>query len=220
MEAMTNPTITGVPPIPDTPITRRALALVRETESTATANHSVRSALFARLRADHQGVVPGRDYDPDLLFLACVLHDIGLTEAGDRHERFEVDGADTAAEFLTAQGLPAADVDAVWEAIALHTSPGIAVRRGTLCALVHLGTGMDFGLGTECVDDTTGARIHSAYPRLSMATTLTDEIVAQARRRPEKAPRFSIAAELLRERSAPPHGTWMETNADAGRWGN
>ncbi|MEZ3179419.1 HD domain-containing protein [Streptomyces pimonensis] len=211
---------TGVPPLPDSPVVRRALALVRGTESSATANHSVRSALFARLRADHQGAEPGRDYDPELLFLACVLHDIGLTRAGDRHQRFEVDGADTAAEFLTAQGLPTADVDAVWEAVALHTTPGVAERRGTLCALVHQGTGMDFGWDTDCVDDATGAAIHAAYPRLSMATTLTDEIVAQARHHPEKAPLFSVAAELLRERSVPPHRTRMETMADAARWGN
>ncbi|WP_254397885.1 hypothetical protein [Streptomyces sp. AC558_RSS880] len=72
---------------------------------TTTADHS---ALFARLRADHQGAKPGRAYDPELLFPVWVLHDIGLTRAGDRHQRFEVDGADTAAEFLTAQGLPAA----------------------------------------------------------------------------------------------------------------
>ncbi|MFF9267052.1 HD domain-containing protein [Streptomyces rochei] len=211
---------TGVPPLPDTALARRALALVRETASTATANHSVRSALFTRLRADHHGAQPGRDYDPELLFLACVLHDIGLTRAGDRHQRFEVDGADTAAEFLTAQGLPTAAVDAVWEAVALHTTPGIAERRGTLCALVHQGTGMDFGWDTDCVDDATAAAIHAAYPRLSMATTLTDEIVAQAQRRPEKAPPFSVASELLRERSTPPRRTRMETMADAARWGN
>ncbi|MDN3266733.1 HD domain-containing protein [Streptomyces sp. MA15] len=217
---MTDVTTTGVPPLPDSPVARRALALVRETESTATANHSVRSALFARLRADHEGAEAGRDYDPELLFLACVLHDIGLTQAGDRHQRFEVDGADTAAEFLTAQGLPAVDVDAVWEAIALHTTPGIAERRGTLCALVYQGTGMDFGLDTDCVDDATGAAIHAGYPRLSMATTLVDEITAQARNRPEKAPPFTLASELLRERSVPPHRTRMETMADAARWGN
>ncbi|QQC93078.1 HD domain-containing protein [Streptomyces alfalfae] len=220
MTAENTTNVAGIPPLPDTALTRRALALVRDTESTPTANHSVRSALFARLRADHQGAEAGRDYDPELLFLACVLHDIGLTRAGDRHQRFEVDGADTAAEFLTEQGLPAAGVDMVWEAIAFHTAAGIAERRGTLCALVHQGTGMDFGWDTDCVDDATGAAIHAAYPRLSMATTLTDEIVAQVRRRPEKAPPFSLPFELLRERSVPPHRTRMETMADAARWGN
>jgi hypothetical protein len=220
IDAMNDVTTDGIPPLPDSPLALRALSLIRGSESTATANHSVRSALFARLRADHEGARPGRDYDPELLFLACVLHDIGLTRAGDRGQRFEVDGADTAAEFLTAEGLPAADVDAVWEAIALHTTPGIAERRGTLCALVHQGAGMDFGWGTDCVDDATGAAIHAAYPRLSMATTLTDEITGQARNRPEKAPPFSLASDLLRERTVPPHRTRMETMADAARWGN
>ncbi|WP_257579330.1 HD domain-containing protein [Streptomyces sp. JJ38] len=217
---MTDTNPTAVPPLPDSPVARNALALVRRTESPATANHSVRSALFAHLLADHRGARPGHDYDPELLFLACVLHDIGLTEAGDRHQRFEVDGADLAAEFLTREGLSSADVDAVWEAIALHTSTGIAERRGTLCALVHWGIGMDFGMDTDFVSDATGAAIHTAHPRMSMATSLADEITAQARRRPEKAPLFSITAELLRERSTPPHTTQLEAHASAGRWGN
>jgi hypothetical protein len=220
MEAMEPMTTAGVPPIPETPPARSALKLVLDAESAAAAHHSVRTALFARLLADHRGARPGRDYDPELLFLACVLHDLGLTEAGDRDQRFEVDGADAAAEFLTAQGLPAAGVDAVWEAIALHTSVGIAERRGTLCALVRGGIGMDFGVGTEFVSDETGAAVHAAYPRLSMATTLVDEVVAQARRRPRKAPPYSLAAELLRERSTPPHVTRLETMTDAARWGN
>ncbi|MGW9597238.1 HD domain-containing protein [Streptomyces chartreusis] len=213
-------TMSGVPSFPDTSVPRHALALVHATESAATANHSVRSALFARLCADHRGARPGQDYDPDLLFLACVLHDIGLTEKGDRHQRFEVDGADLAAEFLTAQGLSTGDVDAVWEAIALHTSPGIAERRSTLSALVRTGIGMDFGVGVDFVDEATGAAIHAAYPRFSMATTLVDEITAQARRRPEKAPRYSIASELLRERSTPPYSTFVETATSTSRWGN
>ncbi|MFF8727111.1 HD domain-containing protein [Streptomyces sp. NPDC015171] len=220
-DAMNEPTITGgVPPLPDTPLARRALTLVRATESAATAHHSIRSTLFARLCADHGGAQAGRDYDPDLLFLACLLHDLGLTEEGDRRQRFEVDGADTAAEFLTAEGLPAADVDAVWEAIALHTSSGIAERRGTLCALTRQGIGVDFGLGADFVSDAAGAAIHAAYPRLSMTTTLVDEITAQALRRPEKAPDYSIAGDLLRERSTPPRTTLLETLASAGRWGN
>ncbi|MFJ8083225.1 HD domain-containing protein [Streptomyces sp. NPDC096205] len=213
-------TVIDLMTLPDTPVARRALALVKDTESPATAHHSIRSALFARLCADHRGARPGHDYDPDLLFLACVLHDIGLTEAGDRDQRFEVDGADLAAEFLTAQGLSADAVDAVWEAIALHTSPGIAERRSTLSALVRTGIGMDFGIATHFVDDTTGAAIHAAYPRLNMATTLIDEITAQALHRPEKAPLHSLTADFLRERATPPHTTSLETATSNGRWGN
>ncbi|MCB5911915.1 HD domain-containing protein [Streptomyces pinistramenti] len=209
-----------IPALPEGPLARRALHLVIREESAAIAHHSIRSALFARLLADHRGAEPGRDYDPELLFLACVLHDIGLTERGNGRQRFEVDGADAAAAFLAEQNLPAGQVDAVWEAIALHTSPGIAERRGTLCALVRAGVGMDFGRAADFVSDATGAAIHAAYPRLSMTTSLVDEIVAQAAARPEKAPRYSLAGELLRERTTPPYRAALEERTAAARWGN
>ncbi|TCO54102.1 HD domain-containing protein [Actinocrispum wychmicini] len=206
---------------PDSPLVQATIDLVTSTESAAIANHSVRSWLFARLLARHRGVDLGRDLAPDLLFHACVLHDVGLTERGDRHQRFEVDGADVAAEFLTEAGMAAADVDAVWEAIALHSSGGIAHRRALLTELTHLGIGVDFGFGDhrEFVTNAEGAEIHRAYPRLAMATALSDEIVAQARRRPEKAPAYSLAAGLVRERSTPPYTTGVEAAAAASRWG-
>jgi hypothetical protein len=184
------------------------------------ANHSIRSYLFARLLADHRGAVADRDFAPLLLFAACVLHDIGLSERGNGTQRFEVDGADVAAAFLTEHGLPAADVDAVWLAIALHTSPGIAERRGPLCELTREGIGIDFGRHPDTVTDTQAATIHEAYPRLAMVRSLVDAIVEQARTRPHKAPRYSIPGELLRERSTPPHVTTMERAAATSRWGN
>lgn len=209
----------AVPALSRTPLAQRALDLVTREEVPALVHHSVRTALFARMYADHRGAEPGRDYDPELLQLACVLHDIGLSERGNGDQRFEVDGADAAAEFLTAEGLPADRVDAVWDAIALHTSPGIAERRSLLCELVRRGVVADFGGGTEFVPDEVAAAVFAAHPRLSLATALADEIVAQARVRPGKAPRYSLAGELLRERSTPPHVTVLETETAASRWG-
>lgn len=208
---------TDIPEFPDAPLARLAVDLVTAEESPATAHHSLRSALFARMLADHRGAEPGRDYDPLLLFLACALHDIGLSEAGNRGQRFEVDGADTAAEFLTRQGMPAAEVDAVWEAIALHTSPGIAERRGVLPELVRTGIGVDFGFGAGFLTDAAAGAVHARYPRLDMATVLTDEIVSQVRARPEKAPPYSLPAELLRERATPPHRSLLEV-AEQAHW--
>ncbi|MGH3378785.1 MAG: HD domain-containing protein [Actinoallomurus sp.] len=204
--------------LPSAPWTDDVLALVTSAESPPVANHSVRSYLFARLLAGHRGAVAGRDFDPLLLFAACVLHDIGLSERGNGTQRFEVDGADVAAELLTAHGLPAADVDAVWLAIALHTSPGIAERRGPLCELTRSGVGMDFGRYPDAVTDEQATAIHDAYPRLAMVRSLVEVITEQGRARPEKAPRYSIAGELLRERSTPPHITTMEQAAAASRW--
>lgn len=205
--------------LPQTPLTQAVLALTLRVESPAIANHSIRSFVFARLFAEHIQATPDADYDPDLLFAACVLHDIGLSEAGNGNHRFEVDGADKAAEFLTEQGLGAAAVDSVWEAIALHTSQHIADRRGTLCLLTKNGISLDFGKDTEFISDEIGAKIHAHYPRHSMATSVVDVIVEQATARPDKAPPFSPAFTLLRERQAGQR-TLLEHAADLGRWGN
>jgi hypothetical protein len=204
-----------LPVLPGTPPAMAALELVRTHESAALANHSIRSFLFGLLLAGHRGVT---DFDPSLLFFSCVLHDIGLSELGNRSQRFEVDGADVATEFLAEQGFSAADRATVWEAIALHTSPGIAERRGPVTDLTRRGVGVDFGRDADCVSDKQAAAIHAAYPRLSMERALVDGIVSQAIDRPEKAPRFSIVAELVRERTTI-GTTVLERGAALSRWG-
>lgn len=205
--------------LPDNEIACAAVDLVRHNESAPIANHSIRSYLFARLVAAHRGLRAGRDFTADLLFFACVLHDIGLSELGDRAERFEVAGADIAAEFLTGRGLDADSIDVVWQAIALHTSPGIAERRGPVCALTRDGIGLDFGRGAGIVDVADAARIHDAYPRLAMARSLIDVVVAQAGHGPDKAPRYTFPGELLRERTET-GTTALEAQAAASRWGS
>lgn len=212
--------ITTAIALPQTPLADSALALALRMESPAIANHSIRSFLFARLFAEQAGASPGADYDTDLLFAACVLHDIGLSEAANGTLRFEVDGANKAAEFLIEQGLGAVAVDAVWEAIALHTSPHIAEHRGALCNFTRTGITLDFGFGSEFISDEVGAAIHERYPRHSMATSLVNIIVEQATARPDKAPPFSPAAEFLRVRTQPGAATLLEHAANHGRWGN
>lgn len=203
--------------LPNVTWAAEALELVLAMESRSVANHSVRSWAFARLLAEHEGMA--HEVDDALLFAATVLHDIGLRNDARAPVRFEVDGADYAAEFLTARQLAAGDVDRVWEAIALHTSPGIADRRGPLAYLVREGVGIDFGRRPECVSDEQAAVIHEAYPRLAMISSLVDEIVKQCQEVPERGPRYSIAGELTRERSTPPHLTQMEQAAPSSRWG-
>src|SRR6476660_8403030 len=115
---------------PDVPWASEAIELVFTQESRSVANHSARSWIFACMLRDHLNLT--QEVDETLLFAATLLHDIGLRRDVRDPVRFEIDGADRAAEFLTAQGLDAAQVDKVWEAIALHTSPGIPERRGPL----------------------------------------------------------------------------------------
>jgi HD domain len=208
-----------VPALPATPLAVRAVEYVRACETEPVANHSMRSYLFAVLLAEHEGLRPPADFELDLLFFACVLHDLGTSPVAGGTQRFEVDGADMAAKFLTGNGADARGVDLVWEAIALHSSPGIAERRGILAYLTRRGVGIDFGPGSEFITDAQGQAVHTRYPRLRMATSLVDEIIRHAGRSPQNAPRYSIAGELVRERGQEGHPTTMEQAALTSRWG-
>lgn len=216
----------GVTALPGTPLARAVLGHVIGVESESIANHSIRSYLFARLAARRIGMVSGREYDDRLLFSACVMHDLGLVPEGEHTQRFEVVGADHAAGFLTEHGLPAAEVDAVWEAIALHTTPQIAERRGPLCLLVREGIKADFGgvlsagLDPKAVTDEEAEAIHDAYPRLAMVSSIVEAIAAQAAKHPANGPPYSMGGELLRERGNPPRRTRMEVAALSSRWGS
>jgi len=108
-----------------------SLSIVQNTEKAPIADHSIRSFLFARLLAEQEGSVDDAAYDEDLLFAACVMHDLGLGTLAAGRARFEVEGADLAASVLTGHGVAAADVDRVWEAIAC-TRPS-ASRTGEDC---------------------------------------------------------------------------------------
>ncbi|MBY8850361.1 hypothetical protein K7G98_18830 [Saccharothrix sp. MB29] len=106
-------------------------------------------------------------------------------------------GPDPAVEHLLDNGVDARTADRVWEAIALHTSTGIAQRRGLLCRLVATGTGLDFGVDSEAVTDGMAADLHDRYPRPGTASALHAGIVGQARAVPAKAPVGSPARYLV-----------------------
>ncbi|WP_269859593.1 HD domain-containing protein [Streptomyces sp. RPT161] len=224
MTASTREATTDLIALPGTPLADAVVNLVRPVQTPSVFNHSVRSYLFARLVAARLDLAAGRDYDDDLLFAACVMHDLGVASDGPHRQRFEVEGADRAAEFLVERGIPAADADEVWQAIALHTSPGIAERRGTLCVLVREGVAVDFGgpLGAEYVETVTDEQadaVHAVYPRLDMIGSLTDAIVAQAAKNPKNAPRYAIPGEFLREREVFGQ-TRLEHACHSSRWGS
>jgi hypothetical protein len=186
--------------IPETARAQRVLELARAVEHPAIFNHSVRTFLYARFgAADHHGL----ELDVDLLFAACLLHDIGTVAAYDDDQRFEVAGADAAAEFLRGEGVQPGAVDQVWEAIALHTSPGIAERRGPITMLTRLGVVADFGRATPAAVEHRGA-IELAFPRLDIERVLGGAVVAQALDKPGKAPRSSWPGGLLAAHLADP----------------
>jgi hypothetical protein len=183
--------------LPTGPVVDASLALVRSTESPPIADHSIRSFLFARLLAEHEGALNDAAYDEELLFAATVMHDLGLGDRARGHARFEVEGADLAAELLRQQSVAEVDVDRVWEAIALHSSHGLAERRGLLTYLTYKGVFIDTGRITDPLADELRRRVLHAYPKPTDGPYIRDAILAHAQRSPSTAPPGSLAAHLL-----------------------
>lgn len=168
---------------PDSELCQRATALVAELSPPFLFNHCVRCFLFG----DAIGKRDGLQYDRELLYLSAIFHDLGLTDAyvgGD--QRFELDGADRAREFLVEHGLPEAKADVVWDAIALNTSFGIALRKGPEIALANLGVTADFlRSALTNVSSETVAQIIRDYPRSDFATSFTNLLAGCVRRKPQ-----------------------------------
>ena len=96
-----------------------------------------------------------------------MFHDMGLTPAHcSAHERFEVDGANAARDFLRSHGVAKRDIDTVWTAIALHTTPGIPQHMHPVVALVTAGVEMDvLGLTYAEYSDAEREAVVRAHPR-------------------------------------------------------
>ena len=189
--------------LPPGPLTEASLALVRSTESQPIVDHSIRTFLFARLLAEHEGCLNDAAYDEELLFAATVMHDLGLGKHARAEARFEVEGADLAAAVLREQGVVEADVDRVWEAIALHSSHGLAERRGLLTYLTYKGVFIDAGRLAGAVADTLRREVDNAYPKPAGRGYLADAIIEHASRSEAAAPAGSLAAYLLLQRKQP-----------------
>src|SRR6476646_8663682 len=142
-----------------------SFAIASSSVSRPILDHSIRSFLFARLLADAEGCLGYPDYDEDLLFAATVMHDLGLGEHAAGEARFEVEGADLAATVLREHGVAEPEIDQVWEAIALHSSLGIADRRGLLTYLTHKGVFIDAGRITDAIANRLREEVLTVYPR-------------------------------------------------------
>jgi HD superfamily phosphohydrolase YqeK len=176
-------------------------------------NHSLRVYFYATALAKHNNSVYFSDpAKHDLLFTACMLHDIGATDAYNGPARFEVEGADAAVEHLSKYGVTEQDKHEVWTAIALHTSPQIAERIGELSKLVRLAVITDFGRKSEAWDVLAPlkAKLEEDYGRAGIEKVLGDKVVEQAKRNPEKAPMASWPGVMYKSHLAEPE--WEGVN--------
>ena len=149
--------------IPDSLLAKEATEILREYSTDLLFNHSVRVYLFAA----EQGRQQKLRFDAELLYVAAAFHDLGLIKKfSSQNERFEVDGANAARQFLTAHNVPEEQVQTVWEAIALHTTPGITQHMRPEVALLYSGVGLDvLGRGFDQFPSELRDEIVARYPR-------------------------------------------------------
>jgi HD domain-containing protein len=149
--------------IPDSKLAREVTELVRDTEPALLFHHSSRVYYWGALTGKRRAL----RFDPELLYADAMFHDMGLTPAhASARERFEVDGANVARDFLRSHGIAQRDVETVWTAIALHTTPGIPQHMHPVIALVTAGVEMDV-LGIAFSEFTEAEReaVVRAHPR-------------------------------------------------------
>jgi hypothetical protein len=149
--------------IPDSLLAKEAADLLREHSTDLLFNHSMRVYFFAA----EMGRQRKLRFDPELLYVAAAFHDFGLIKKfSSRDERFEVDGANAARQFLTAHKVPEEQIQIAWEAIALHTTPGVTPYMRPEIALLYSGVGLDvLGRGFDEFPSELREKIVAEYPR-------------------------------------------------------
>jgi hypothetical protein len=149
--------------IPDSKLAHEVTELVCDTEGPLLFNHSSRVYYFAAAKGQRKGLA----FDPELLYVSAMFHDMGLTpKHSSATDRFEVDGANAARDFLRRHKIPQQDIDIVWTSIALHTTPGIPQYMHPVVALLTNGVEMDvLGIAYSEFSDIDREAIVAAYPR-------------------------------------------------------
>src|SRR6478735_6888116 len=149
--------------IPDSLLAKEATDILREYSTELLINHSIRVYLFAAQQGRQQEL----RFDTELLYVAAAFHDLGLMKKfSSPNERFEVDGANAARQFLTAHDIPEEEIRTVWEAIALHTTPGVTQHMRPEVALLYSGVSLDvLGKGFDEFPSKVRDEIVAKYPR-------------------------------------------------------
>jgi hypothetical protein len=204
--------------LPDSDIVRAATQFAFDVSPVFVANHSVRSYLFAREIAAAKGLHRDADYDDELVFLTCILHDLGVTDFANGNQRFEVDGADAAARFLHEHRVQEARVSTVWQAIALHTSIGLAHRFGPEHAVAQMGIAADVvGTDRQLLPPGFADRVHASWPRHDVGYRLAELIAGQVEANAAKGPPLTFPAHLHQLMySTTPALTWFDAVRAAG----
>lgn len=173
---------------PDSAAARDAVERCREVSSESLANHCLRTWLFGRAF----GAVAKMDVDDEALFVAAMLHDLGLTSrwsgegSADAPPCFTVRGSRGVAELAARQGWDDARRDTVAEAITLHLNPRVdAGEHGAVAHLLNAGAALDVaGIRAWDVHRDLLAGVVARFPRLGMKAKIWETWSAESQRHP------------------------------------
>lgn len=174
-----------LPTLPDSQLAREAEERLRELSSPALYGHCLRTWAFAALFAQRDRT----EHDEELLYLACLLHDLGLTEKHwgvEPHAKcFAVEGARAAHGFLHQRGASEERARGVAEAISLHLNVTLPARLGPEANLLSKGVSLDVvGRRLHQIAQPTLRRVAERWPRGGFAEELIELTTKQAQMRP------------------------------------
>lgn len=177
-------TVAGIALV-DSKIARLATELARDTSPEYLFNHAARTFLFGALIGNASNL----KFDSEILYLACILHDLGLTERFAGPLPFEIQGAQAARTFLTGNGLPNDQANVVWDGIAMHPFAMASFKQPEI-ALVSVGAGADVvGSDLEKIPESAKAAVVNAFPRLNFKHAFVKTCAGVVRQFPRGASR-------------------------------
>jgi hypothetical protein len=169
--------------IPDSALAREATELIRTTTNELIFHHSRRVFLFGSLQARRLGTTP----DAELLYIAALFHDTGLVAPyRTTEQRFEMDGADAARNFLVSRGYSEGEAQIVWTAIALHTTPEVPYKLDPVIGATTAGVETDVvGIHLDAITASEIEAVTAVHPRPDFKNQILQAFVDGFGYRPE-----------------------------------
>jgi HD superfamily phosphodiesterase len=141
--------------MPDSQISLAARQLCATVSTPSLLGHCVRTYIWGALLAQRTQ----QTYDVELMFVASLLHDLGLTDYAPPNEQapcFAVSGARAARIFLLNEGVEQERALRAAECISLHMNPYVPAEHSIEAQLMAAGAALD----------AVGARKHEITPRV------------------------------------------------------
>ena len=189
---------------PATDATRLAEEVTQKFASTALYGHSVRSYYWGAAYAAAHDLT----FDAELLYVAALLHDLGLTTPFDAHEApFEVAGGAAAWVFCAGAGWLPARRQRVSDVIVKHMWESVDPHDDPECHLLEAGTSIDIGgSGLLAIPFQLQREVTTNWPRGALASEFANCFDRQAARKPDSRAAAAVASGIRERLQANPLG--------------